>query len=110
MKVEIITTGDEIMSGMTLDTNFQWAAERLTVLGFNLAFHTSVGDGEEAIAQALKIAETRAQAVIMSGGLGPTPDDLTAQVVSSFFGVPLELNEEALRMMKRRFEERGYRF
>ncbi|HEX3034225.1 MAG TPA: competence/damage-inducible protein A [Thermodesulfobacteriota bacterium] len=110
MKVEIITTGDEIMSGMTLDTNFQWAADRLTSFGFNLAFHTSVGDDKEAIAQALGIAEMRAQAVIMSGGLGPTPDDLTAQVASSFFGVPLELNEEALQMMKRRFEERGYRF
>ena len=47
MKIEIITTGDEIMSGVTLDTNFHWAAEKLMSLGFDLRFHTSVGDDEE---------------------------------------------------------------
>ncbi len=110
MKVEIITTGDEIMGGVTLDTNFRWAAERLVGLGFDLRFHTSVGDDEDTIAEAFRTALKRSQAVIVSGGLGPTSDDLTALVASKFFGVPLELNEEALEMMKRRFDERGYRF
>ncbi|HXG31579.1 MAG TPA: competence/damage-inducible protein A [Thermodesulfobacteriota bacterium] len=110
MRIEIITTGDEIMSGTTLDTNFNWAAGRLTGLGFDLRFHTSVGDDEETIIEAMRTARRRSQAVIISGGLGPTPDDLTASAASRFFGVPLELDEEALGMMKKRFEERGYGF
>ena len=107
MKIEIITTGDEIMSGITLDTNFRSAAEKLTSLGFELAFHTSVGDDEGDIMIAFKNASMRAQAVIVSGGLGPTPDDLTANVASTFFGVPLELNNEALEMIENRFKEQG---
>src|SRR5512147_1912844 len=110
MKVEIITTGDEIMSGVTLDTNFHWAAEKLVGLGFDLRFHTTVGDDEENITEAFRTATKRVQAVIVSGGLGPTSDDLTAVVVSRFFGVPLELNSVALDMIENRFKERGYRF
>lgn len=110
MKVEIITTGDEIMSGVTLDTNFHWAAEKLVGLGFDLRFHTTVGDDEENITEAFRTATKRVQAVIVSGGLGPTSDDLTAAVVSRFFGVPLELNSVALDMIENRFKERGYRF
>lgn len=105
MKIEIITTGDEIMSGLTLDTNFRWAAERLNSLGFDLGFHTSVGDNEEAIIEAFGTAERRAQAVIVSGGLGPTPDDLTAEVASRFFDVPLELSFIVLQMIEERFKE-----
>ncbi|HEY7535751.1 MAG TPA: competence/damage-inducible protein A [Thermodesulfobacteriota bacterium] len=107
MKIEIITTGDEIMSGVTLDTNFNWAAGKLTGLGFTLGFHTSVGDDEQAIVEALITAEVRSQAVIVSGGLGPTPDDLTALVSSKFFGVPLELSNEVLEMIGQRFKEQG---
>jgi nicotinamide-nucleotide amidase len=107
MKIEIITTGDEIMSGVTLDTNFNWAAGKLTGLGFTLGFHTSVGDDEQAIVEALRTAEVRSQAVIVSGGLGPTPDDLTALVSSKFFGVPLELSNEVLEMIGQRFKEQG---
>lgn len=110
MKVEIITTGDEIMGGVTLDTNFHWAAEKLVGLGFDLRFHTTVGDDEENITEAFRTATKRAQAVIVSGGLGPTSDDLTAAVASRFFGVPLELNSVALDMIENRFNERGYRF
>jgi nicotinamide-nucleotide amidase len=107
MKIEIITTGDEITSGITLDTNFRWAAEKLTSLGFDLRFHTSVGDDEGDIMIAFKTAYVRAKAVIVSGGLGPTPDDLTANVASTFFGVPLELDNEALEMIENRFKEQG---
>ncbi|MCI0454098.1 MAG: competence/damage-inducible protein A [Candidatus Dadabacteria bacterium] len=107
MKIEIITTGDEIMSGVTLDTNFSWAAEKLTGFGFILGFHTSVGDDEQAMIEALAIAQGRSQAVIVSGGLGPTPDDLTASVSSKFFNAPLELSDEALEMIRKRFKEQG---
>ena len=107
MRIEIITTGNELMCGLTNDTNFRWAADRLSGLGFDIKYHTTVGDDSEAIFEALSIAEKRSQAVIVSGGLGPTPDDLSAEVASKYFGVPLELNEMALGMLERRFRERG---
>ncbi|MGQ0793398.1 MAG: competence/damage-inducible protein A [Deltaproteobacteria bacterium] len=107
MNIEIITTGDEIMSGITLDTNFSWLAERLTSQGFSLRYHTSVGDSPEAIARALQTAAQRSAAVIVTGGLGPTSDDITASVAASFFDAPLELSAAALSMMERRFRSQG---
>ncbi|MGH7902186.1 MAG: competence/damage-inducible protein A, partial [Thermodesulfobacteriota bacterium] len=107
MKIEIITTGDELMCGLTIDTNFRWAADSLLSLGFDIKYHTTVGDDKDAIFEALRISQQRSQAVIVSGGLGPTPDDLTAEVASRFFEVPLELNEMALGILEKRFRERG---
>ncbi len=107
MKIEIITTGDELMSGLTLDTNFRWAADRLSAMGLDLKFHTTVGDDEEDLMQAFSNAENRAQAIIVSGGLGPTPDDLSAGAASIYFGVELELNHLALEMLEQNFRERG---
>jgi len=107
MKIEIIMTGDELMCGLTIDTNFRWVAERLSGLGFDIKYHTTVGDDKDAIFEALRISQQRSQAVIVSGGLGPTPDDLTAEVASRFFEVPLELNEMALGILEKRFRERG---
>lgn len=107
MKIEIITTGDELMCGLTLDTNFRWVAERLSATGFDLKFHTTVGDDEEDLIQAFSNAENRSQAIIVSGGLGPTPDDLSAAVASIYFGVDLELNRLALEMLEQNFRERG---
>jgi len=107
MKIEIITTGNELMCGLTLDTNFRWAAERLSSTGFDLKFHTTVGDNEEDLMQAFSNAENRAQAIIVSGGLGPTSDDLSAGVASIYFGVELELNHLALEMLEQNFREGG---
>jgi nicotinamide-nucleotide amidase len=107
MKIEIITTGNELMCGLTLDTNFRWAAERLSSTGFDLKFHTTVGDNEEDLMQAFRNAENRAQAIIVSGGLGPTYDDLSAGVASIYFGVELELNYLALEMLEQNFREGG---
>jgi nicotinamide-nucleotide amidase len=97
MKIEIITTGNELMCGLTPDSNFRWVAERFSSMGFDLKFHTTVGDD----------AEDRAQAIIVSGGLGPTPDDLSAGAASIYFGVGLELNHLALEMLEQNFRERG---
>ena len=63
MKIEIITTGDELMCGLTLDTNFRWVAERLSATGFDLKFHTTVGDDEEDLIQAFSNAENRSRAI-----------------------------------------------
>jgi nicotinamide-nucleotide amidase len=107
VRIEIITTGDELMSGLTQDGNFSWAGDALASLGLAAEFHTTVGDEREKISSALGIAAGRADAVIVSGGLGPTPDDLTAEVAASFFGSPLELNEEALHSIEERMRQRG---
>ena len=107
MKIEIITTGDELMKGVTVDSNFQWAGEHLTSLSFEIAFHTTVGDNRAALAEALGTANTRAGVVIVTGGLGPTDDDLTAEIAAGYFKVPLVLNESALLQMEKRFAKRG---
>ncbi len=107
MRIEIITTGDELMSGLTQDSNFSWAGDALTSLGFATEFHTTVGDERDNISTALATASQRADAVIVSGGLGPTPDDLTSEVAAAFFGAALELDGEALRSMEERLSQRG---
>jgi molybdopterin-biosynthesis enzyme MoeA-like protein len=75
MRIEIITTGDELMSGLTQDSNFSWSGDVLTSRGFTVEFHTTVGDERVDISSALGIASERADAVIVSGALGH-PDDL----------------------------------
>ncbi len=107
MKIEIITTGDELMSGLTRDGNFFWAGDALTSIGFVIDFHTTVGDDRDKITEAFRIARGRAEAVIVSGGLGPTTDDLTAEVAAGFVGVRLELNDVALNTLVDRLRSRG---
>ncbi|MCH8029255.1 MAG: competence/damage-inducible protein A [Candidatus Dadabacteria bacterium] len=110
MKIGIVTTGGEIMNGLTQDTNFSWAAERLASLSFEVCYHVSVGDNRDDILFALRSAAKLSEAVIVSGGLGPTTDDITAQSAADYFGVPLELNAEAHDGLKRRFAQRGREF
>jgi len=107
MRIEILTTGDELMSGLTRDGNFQWAGEMLTAFGFDVAFHTTVGDDRENLLSAFNTAKNRAEAVIVTGGLGPTPDDLTIEVAAKFFDVGLEICQPALDMMTERFNKIG---
>jgi nicotinamide-nucleotide amidase len=105
MKIEILTTGDELMSGLTRDSNFQWAGEILTALGFDVAYHTTVGDDMPMLKSVFNTAKNRADAVIVTGGLGPTPDDLTIEAVSNFLNVGVELNRASLDMMAERFRK-----
>ncbi len=105
MKIEVLTTGDELMSGLTQDGNFQWAGEMLTALGFDVAYNTTVGDDLLILKSAFNTAKNRADAVIVTGGLGPTPDDLTIEAASDFFNVGLELNQASLDMMAERFRK-----
>ncbi len=107
MRIEIITTGDELMSGLTQDRNFSWAGDVLSSRGFGIDFHTTVGDDKARISSAFGIASGRADAVIVSGGLGPTSDDLTSEVAAEFSGVPLELNMRAVRSIEERLSKRG---
>src|SRR5262249_43948127 len=83
LRVEIVTIGNEVLSGRTFDTNFVFLARALEEASVVVAFHTTIGDNAEAIGEALKFALTRADAVIMTGGLGPTPDDMTRKAVAT---------------------------
>lgn len=107
MKIEIITVGDEILSGAVTDTNSAWLGDRLWGMGYDLHWHTTVGDEPDKITQALKESIGRSDAVIVTGGLGPTLDDITLEVAARAFGLPMVLNQVALQAIKKRFEKIG---
>lgn len=107
MKIEVITIGDEILSGNIVDTNFAWAGDRLWSAGFELHWHSSVGDEPAEISAALLAAVGRSEAVIVTGGLGPTLDDITLEVAAQAFGLPLVLNPRALSEMRAYFQKLG---
>lgn len=108
MRIETICTGDELLTGLTPDTNSSFFQERLLELtGLLVRRSVVVGDNREDIIEALNLAASRCQAVLVSGGLGPTADDLTAECAATAAGVPLIRSEEAMRHIERRFAERG---
>ena len=93
---EILSQGDEVVTGQTVDTNAAWISERLTELGFMVLRHTAVGDRLEDIRDLVRDAAARSSLCICTGGLGPTEDDLTAQAVAEAFDRPLRLDSVAL--------------
>jgi len=107
MRAEVIAIGDELTTGARLDTNSQWLSAELAVLGIPVVFHTTATDTLEAGADAFRIAAGRADVVIATGGLGPTADDLTRDVLAIVAGEPLELSREALEAVESRFARRG---
>ncbi len=96
MKVGILCTGDEILTGKTVNTNYSHIAKRLVEYGFEVNWGAIVGDQHEAIHQAMELAASISDAVIVNGGLGPTLDDLTQEVAANVAGAELELNQEWL--------------
>ncbi len=107
MRIEALCTGDELLTGVTTDTNSTWFQERLLAHGEQVARTTVVGDVHEEILEALRTLSARADVVLVSGGLGPTADDLTAEVAAEAAGVPLVLHEGALARLHERFASRG---
>ena len=107
MRIEILTIGGEILSGRTMDTNFHFLARSLTSLGATPLWHTTVPDNRELLAAALHHALDRADGIIMTGGLGGTPDDLTRRVLSQVMNRPLILREEVLREVEAIYRLRG---
>ena len=89
MRAEIISIGSELVSGQSLDTNSQWLSQQLGSLGIPVAFHTTLGDDLEDTSSAFRAAFDRADLVVMTGGLGPTQDDLTREALAECAGVPL---------------------
>lgn len=107
MDVEIITIGDEILSGHTIDTNSAYISRELAAIGFPVKYKSSVGDSMEQMEEAFRLALKRVRVVITTGGLGPTDDDITKKALVKVFKRNLIYHEEVLEDVKRRFERRG---
>ena len=87
MRIEILCTGDEVLSGKTVNTNYSHMARRLQETGLDVVWGTTVGDDRQSLVQAFQLASGRADAVIVNGGLGPTVDDLSQEVAAEAAGV-----------------------
>ena len=96
----VLTVGDEILMGQILDTNSQWLSEQLTLAGVEVVLKVSVGDHTDALKKILDFAFLNAEVVLITGGLGPTKDDLTKAVLADWFGVPLEIHPVALKSLE----------
>ncbi len=107
MRIEIICTGDEVISGKIVNTNFSYMTQKLEDAGLSVAREITVGDDRADLLEAFRIAAVRADAVIVNGGLGPTVDDLSQEVAAEAAGVPLELHERWLAQMEAFFTRRG---
>jgi nicotinamide-nucleotide amidase len=107
MRIEVLCTGDELLTGLTADTNSPYFMERLLPYGEQVARTTIVGDVREELLEALSTLSARADVVLVSGGLGPTADDLTAECAAEAAGVPLLESAEALQALEERFARRG---
>lgn len=107
MKIEIITIGDEILIGQVVDTNSAWMASQLTQHGFHIEAITSVGDSAAAITKALDIAFSRADILLLTGGVGPTKDDITKNTLCDYFDTSLQFNQEVLDTIERLFSGRN---
>ncbi|MFC0215672.1 competence/damage-inducible protein A [Paenibacillus chartarius] len=107
MNAEIIAVGTELLMGQIANTNGQFLSQELARLGVNVYFQTVVGDNESRMRQSLELARSRADLIICTGGLGPTQDDLTKDVLAAYLGRGLIMHEPSLRYMTEFFESRG---
>jgi nicotinamide-nucleotide amidase len=106
MKAELISIGTELTSGQNLDTNTQWLSLRLAEIGIPVHWHTTISDDLDDNIKAFKIAISRADVIIATGGLGPTLDDLTREVVAKVAGVELVFDEPSFEHIKHLFAKR----
>lgn len=105
--VEIITIGDEILIGQIIDTNSAWMAKELNKIGLRIIQITSITDSKEEIISSLQAAEKRADVILITGGLGPTKDDVTKHAMLEYFGGELILNQEQLSQVRELFKSFG---
>src|SRR5262249_16197826 len=107
MRIEIICTGDEVLTGKIVNTNFSYMAQKLEDFGLSVSWGTIVGDDREELLAAFRLSGERADAVIVNGGLGPTVDDLSQEIAARAAGVDLVLNEDWLERMEEFFRRRN---
>ena len=107
MRIEIICTGDEVLTGKIVNSNFSYMSQKLEDVGLSVVWGTTVGDDRERLEEAFRLASGRADAVIVNGGLGPTVDDLSQEIAAKAAGVELVLNQEWLARMEDFFKRRS---
>lgn len=107
MRAEILTIGDEILIGQITNTNSVWIAQQLNFIGIKVVHMASVSDDKVAIAKAFEAAEQRADFVFITGGLGPTKDDITKKIFADYFNTNLQIDEKVLAHVRTFFEKRG---
>jgi nicotinamide-nucleotide amidase len=107
MQIEVICTGDEVLTGKIINTNFSHISRKLEDVGLSVCWGTTVGDDRESLLSAFRLAAGRADAVVVNGGLGPTVDDLSQEIAAKAAGVDLVLDEEWLARMEDFFRRRN---
>ena len=107
MLAEIITIGDELLIGQVIDTNSAWMAEQLNLVGIRVHQITSISDNQQHILTTLREASHRAQLILVTGGLGPTKDDITKQTFCKYFDTSLVFSEAAYKNVEKLFSARG---
>lgn len=107
MKAELISIGDELLIGQTVNTNASWLGKELALRGVHVQNGVTISDTKEAILEALDIAIKRADLVIITGGLGPTKDDITKHTLCEYFGTELSINNEVLARVEAFFKQRN---
>ena len=107
MKVHIITVGDEILIGQTIDTNSAWMGQQLNLVGAEVVEITTVSDSREAILSGIKKGFSSADIVLMTGGLGPTKDDITKKMIAAFFEEGMSFHEETFERLTKLFAKFG---
>ncbi len=108
MTAEILSVGTELLMGNILNTNAQYISQRLCDLGINCYFQTTVGDNHDRLIDAVDLALSRADLLILTGGLGPTADDLTKETIADAFGKELILDPPSLEHIRMRFARMGH--
>ncbi len=106
MNCEVLAVGTELLLGPSVDTNSAWIGERLAENGIDSFFHTTIGDNHARIVQAMKLALSRSDAVIVTGGLGATQDDITREAIAEVMGVELVFDDELAQRIKAMFAAR----
>jgi nicotinamide-nucleotide amidase len=107
INVEIISIGDELLIGQTINTNASWMGNQLAIHGIKVSNVVTISDTWEAIASALKVSQERSQVVLITGGLGPTKDDITKHVLCDYFNTTLVLNQKVLEHVESFFVKRN---
>jgi len=110
MIAEIVSVGTELLMGQVVNTDAQFIAQRLAPLGFQVFYHSTVGDNVKRLTAVVHQAVERSDVVVFTGGLGPTDDDLTKETVASALGLTVEPIPEEVERLKKHFETRGYDF
>ncbi len=107
MKAEVVGVGTELLLGQIANTNARWISERLAGVGVDVLHHQAVGDNVPRIIEVLRVALGRADVVIVTGGLGPTEDDLTRDAIAELLGLPMVRHPEIEALLREKFAGYG---